>query len=82
MPAITSRTMSGYFNDMDMLEIGNGGQTDSEYVVHFSMWAINSSPLLIGTNIGTLSPANLACYHRYQPGHLGQCRQASVAISC
>lgn len=62
MPAITSRTMSGYFNDMDMLEVGNGGQTDSEYVVHFSMWAINSSPLLIGTNIETLSPANLAIY--------------------
>lgn len=62
MPAITSRTMSGYFNDMDMLEIGNGGQSDSEYVVHFSMWAINSSPMLIGTNVGTLSPANLAIY--------------------
>ncbi|KAF2023896.1 glycoside hydrolase [Setomelanomma holmii] len=62
MPAITSRTMSGYFNDIVMLEIGNGGQSDSEYVVHFSMWAINSSPMLIGTNAGTLSPANLAIY--------------------
>lgn len=62
MPAIASRTMSGYFNDMDMLEVGNGGQSDSEYVVHFSMWAINSSPMLIGTNVGTLSPANLAIY--------------------
>lgn len=62
MPAIASRTMSGYFNDMDMLEVGNGGQSDSEYVVHFSMWAINSSPLLIGTNVDTLSPANLAIY--------------------
>lgn len=28
MPTITSRTMSGYFNDMDMLEVGNGGQSD------------------------------------------------------
>jgi len=62
MPAITSRTMSGYFNDMDMLEVGNGGQSDSEYVVHFSMWALHSSPMLIGTNVGTLSPANLAIY--------------------
>lgn len=26
------------------------------------MWAINSSPMLIGTNVGTLSPANLAIY--------------------
>lgn len=60
MPAITSRSMKGYFNDMDGLEVGNGGQTDAEYVVHFSMWALNSSPLLIGTNIATLSPQNLA----------------------
>jgi alpha-galactosidase len=45
---------------MDMLEVGNKGQTDSEYVAHFSMWAINSSPLLIGTNILSLSPQNLA----------------------
>lgn len=37
MAPITSRTQSGYFNDMDMLEVGNGGMTDSEYVIHFSM---------------------------------------------
>ncbi|KAL1631826.1 hypothetical protein SLS56_004188 [Neofusicoccum ribis] len=60
MAPIVSRSQSGAFNDMDMLEVGNGGQSDSEYVVHFSMWAMMSSPLLIGTNIPTLSPANLA----------------------
>lgn len=54
--------MSGYFNDMDMLEVGNGGQTDSEYVLHFSMWAMMSSPLIIGTDVVGLSPANLAIY--------------------
>jgi hypothetical protein len=27
----------GGWNDMDMLEVGNGAQSDSEYVVHFSM---------------------------------------------
>ncbi|WOL07212.1 Alpha-galactosidase 1 [Canna indica] len=26
--------------DPDMLEIGNGGMTNNEYVVHFSLWAI------------------------------------------
>ncbi|EKG11948.1 Glycoside hydrolase clan GH-D [Macrophomina phaseolina MS6] len=62
MAPIVSRTQPGAFNDMDMLEVGNGGQSDSEYVVHFSMWALMSSPLLIGTNIPTLSPANLAIY--------------------
>lgn len=62
MAPIVSRTQPGAFNDMDMLEVGNGGQSDSEYVVHFSMWSLMSSPLLIGTNIPTLSPANLAIY--------------------
>jgi hypothetical protein len=27
--------------DPDMLEVGNGGMTNSEYVVHFSLWAIS-----------------------------------------
>lgn len=62
MAAIQSRSQSGAFNDMDMLEVGNGGQDDNEYVTHFSMWALNSSPLLMGTNVVTLSPANLAIY--------------------
>lgn len=62
MAPIVSRSQPGAFNDMDMLEVGNGGQSDSEYVVHFSMWSLMSSPLLIGTNIPTLSPANLAIY--------------------
>ncbi|CAI6338787.1 unnamed protein product [Periconia digitata] len=62
MAAIQPRTIQGYYNDMDMLEVGNGGQTDSEYVVHFSMWAMHASPLLIGTDIRKLSPANLAIY--------------------
>ncbi|KAE9993964.1 hypothetical protein EG327_002298 [Venturia inaequalis] len=62
MGSIVSRTMSGSFADMDMLEVGNGGQTDEEYKTHFSMWAMMSSPLLIGTNVLALTPANLAIY--------------------
>lgn len=27
--------------DPDMLEIGNGGMTKNEYIVHFSLWAIS-----------------------------------------
>ncbi|KAK7537329.1 alpha-galactosidase [Phyllosticta citribraziliensis] len=60
MAPIVSRSQPGAFNDMDMLEVGNGGQSDSEYIVHFSMWALLSSPLLMGTNIPTLSPAHLS----------------------
>lgn len=40
MAPISSRTQSGYFNDMDMLEVGNGGMTDSEYIIHMSMVSV------------------------------------------
>lgn len=28
----------GAWNDLDMLEVGNSGMTDDEYITHFSMW--------------------------------------------
>ncbi|GMG98943.1 hypothetical protein Nepgr_000783 [Nepenthes gracilis] len=31
----------GGWNDPDELEIGNGGMTKDEYIVHFSIWAIS-----------------------------------------
>ena len=34
---ISSYSAKGGWNDLDMLEVGNGGMTDSEYVAHFSM---------------------------------------------
>lgn len=43
-----------------MLEIGNGGMTDAEYVTHFSLWAISKSPLLIGCDLTKMSAATLA----------------------
>jgi alpha-galactosidase len=50
----------GHWNDPDMLEVGNGGMTDTEYRTHFSLWAMMSAPLLMGSNIPNLSAANLA----------------------
>ncbi len=41
----------GHWNDPDMLEVGNGGMTDTEYRSHFSLWAIMAAPLLIGSDI-------------------------------
>src|SRR5436309_2553671 len=29
----------GAWNDPDMLEVGNGGMTDTEYKTHFGLWA-------------------------------------------
>jgi hypothetical protein len=34
---ITSKAQPGAWNDLDMLEVGNGAMTDAEYVTHFSM---------------------------------------------
>ena len=30
----------GGWNDPDMLEVGNGGMTTTEYKTHFSLWAL------------------------------------------
>ncbi|KAF3335643.1 Alpha-galactosidase 1 [Carex littledalei] len=45
----------GGWNDPDMLEVGNGGMTYNEYVVHFSLWAISKAPLIIGCDVINLN---------------------------
>jgi len=46
---------TGHWNDLDMLEIGNGGMSFDEYVTHFSMWAILKSPLILGNDVTNMS---------------------------
>jgi alpha-galactosidase len=50
---------AGAFNDPDMLEVGNGGMTDTEYRTHFAMWSMLSAPLLIGTDLRRASSATM-----------------------
>jgi alpha-galactosidase len=50
----------GHWNDPDMLEVGNGGMTDTEYRSHFSLWSMMDAPLLIGTDLRKATPATLA----------------------
>jgi alpha-galactosidase len=45
----------GHWNDLDMLEVGNGGMTTEEYRVHFSMWAMLSAPLIAGNDLKNMS---------------------------
>ncbi|MBA0666667.1 hypothetical protein Goklo_003046 [Gossypium klotzschianum] len=45
----------GGWNDPDMLEVGNGGMTKDEYIVHFSLWAISKAPLLLGCDIRNIT---------------------------
>ncbi|MFD5624740.1 NPCBM/NEW2 domain-containing protein [Streptomyces sp. NPDC127072] len=47
----------GHWNDPDMLEVGNGGMTDTEYRSHFSMWSVMAAPLLIGSDLRQASDA-------------------------
>ncbi|KZV90062.1 alpha-galactosidase [Exidia glandulosa HHB12029] len=48
---LVSKIGSGRWNDMDMLEVGQGGMTKEEYITHFSMWAILKSPLILGHDV-------------------------------
>jgi alpha-galactosidase len=41
----------GHWNDPDMLEVGNGKMTDTEYRAHFSLWAILAAPLIAGNDL-------------------------------
>jgi len=44
----------GHWNDPDMLEIGNGGMTTTEYRTHMSLWSMLAAPLLAGHDVRTM----------------------------
>uniref|UniRef100_A0A7S4IS01 Alpha-galactosidase n=1 Tax=Vannella robusta TaxID=1487602 RepID=A0A7S4IS01_9EUKA len=44
----------GGWNDPDMLEVGNGGMTTTEYISHFSLWSLMKAPLIIGCDVITM----------------------------
>ena len=46
----------GHWNDPDMLEVGNGGMTTTEYRSHFSLWCLLASPLMAGNDLRSMSP--------------------------
>ena len=48
-----------HWNDMDMLEVGNGGLTPDEERTHFALWTILNSPLLLGNDLRNMSPQTL-----------------------
>jgi hypothetical protein len=52
----------GAFNDYDSLEIGNGandGLTPDERKTQMSLWSLAASPLILGTDLTNLDPADL-----------------------
>ncbi len=50
----------GHWNDPDMLEIGNGAMTETEYKLHMSLWCMLAAPLLAGNDLRSMSPEILA----------------------
>ena len=46
----------GHWNDPDMLEVGNGSMTTTEYRTHFSLWAIMAAPLIAGNDLRSMTP--------------------------
>ncbi|KAH8897242.1 melibiase [Thozetella sp. PMI_491] len=48
------RSIRGGWNDLDMLEVGQGGMTDEEYKAHFAMWAALKSPLMLGNDLRSI----------------------------
>jgi len=44
----------GHWNDPDMLEVGNGGMSLTEYRAHFSMWCLLEAPLMAGNDIRSM----------------------------
>ena len=48
-PTVTNG--NGGWNDLDMLEIGNGGETDAQYQTQMSIWCIQAAPLIAGNDL-------------------------------
>ena len=46
----------GHWNDPDMLEVGNGGMTTTEYQAHFSLWSLLAAPLIAGNDLRDMTP--------------------------
>eukprot|EP01116_Phalansterium_solitarium_P024035 TRINITY_DN867_c0_g1_i1.p1 TRINITY_DN867_c0_g1~~TRINITY_DN867_c0_g1_i1.p1 ORF type:complete len:727 (+),score=197.67 TRINITY_DN867_c0_g1_i1:51-2183(+) len=51
----------GWWNDLDMIEVGNGEFSDVNLAqAHFTMWCIMKAPLILGNNLSAITPDILA----------------------
>lgn len=58
--AMTSKNQPGYWNDLDMLNVGLGGMTYDEYKTQMSMWSAIKSPLIMGNKLDEIKPDDYA----------------------
>ena len=57
---VVQYTRPGFFADLDILEIGNGGLTEAEEKSMMTLWCAAKSPLLLGNDLSTMSKRTLA----------------------
>ena len=69
----------GHWNDPDMLEVGNGGMTDTEYRTHFSLWAMLAAPLIAGNDLAAMSPRRVPYSPTAKSSQSSRIRSASRA---
>ncbi|KAL2007597.1 hypothetical protein VTN00DRAFT_9035 [Thermoascus crustaceus] len=55
-----SKAYPGAWNDLDMLQVGNGGLSDTESIAHMSLWAALKSPLLMTNVLSRIDPPTLS----------------------
>ena len=58
-PGLAKYAGPGHWNDPDMLEIGNGGMTETEDRTHMSLWCMLAAPLIAGNDLSHMSPEAL-----------------------
>ena len=60
----------GGFNDLDMLQLGNGALNENEERAHMGLWAIAKSPLLIGTDLSKVKTSTLNLFKNKVSPHV------------
>ncbi|TKY88828.1 hypothetical protein EX895_002069 [Sporisorium graminicola] len=53
--SLNGRSGPGHFADGDLLEVGNAGMSIDEQATHFAFWAMVKSPLVISTDLSSIS---------------------------
>jgi alpha-galactosidase len=56
---VAALSSPGFFGDMDILEIGNGGLSQAEEETMFTMWCVLKSPLLLGNDLSKMNAETL-----------------------
>ncbi len=59
-PGLAPYAGPGHWNDPDMLEVGNGGMTQTEDRTHMSLWCMLAAPLIAGNDLTQMTPETLA----------------------